>query len=172
MKIVVLLLIAALLILAVVALIAASDRTDRRPVALFDLDRYLGTWYEVARYDHPFERGLTDVQARYERLPGGRIAVENSGVELRTGRRRLAHGKAYALAVPGRLRVSFFWIFYADYNVLELGDDYEWALVGGSSSKYLWILARTPSLPARTVNHILRLAEARGYRTGKLLFTA
>ena len=75
-----------------------------------------------------------------------------------------------ATAMPGRLRVSFFWFFYSDYNVLELGPDYDWALVGGGSSKYLWILSRTPRLPSRTLNHILRLAEARGYRTGKLLF--
>ena len=72
--------------------------------------------------------------------------------------------------MPGRLRVSFFWFFYSDYNVLELGPDYDWALVGGGSSKYLWILSRTPRLPSRTLNQILRLAEARGYRTGKLLF--
>ena len=72
--------------------------------------------------------------------------------------------------MPGRLRVSFVWFFYSDYNVLELGPDYDWALVGGGSSKYLWILSRTPRLPSRTLNHILRLAEARGYRTGKLLF--
>ena len=146
MKIVILLLAAALLILGAVAVAAASDRTDRMPVAVFNL------------------------QAHYELLSDGRVTVENSGVDYRSDRRKRARGKARATAMPGRLRVSFFWFFYSDYNVLELGPDYDWALVGGGSSKYLWILSRTPRLPSRTLNHILRLAEARGYRTGKLLF--
>lgn len=170
MKIVILLLAAALLILGAVAVAAASDRTDRMPVAVFDLRRYMGTWYEIARYDHSFERRLAGVQAHYELLSDGRVTVENSGVDYRSDRRKRARGKARATAMPGRLRVSFFWFFYSDYNVLELGPDYDWALVGGGSSKYLWILSRTPRLLSRTLNHILRLAEARGYRTGKLLF--
>lgn len=169
MKIVILLLVAVLLILAV-AVVSASDRIDRKPVGLFDLQRYLGTWYEIARYDHSFERGLAGVQAHYELWPDGRIGVVNSGVDYRSDRRKEAHGRAHATAVPGRLRVSFFWIFYSDYNVLELGPDYDWALVGSRSSKYLWILSRTPVLPGPTLNHILRLAEARGYDTRKLLF--
>ena len=141
MKIVILLLAAALLILGAVAVAAASDRTDRMPVAVFDLRRYMGTWYEIARYDHSFERRLAGVQAHYELLSDGRVTVENSGVDYRSDRRKRARGT-----------------------------DYDWALVGGGSSKYLWILSRTPRLPSRTLNHILRLAEARGYRTGKLLF--
>ena len=169
-KIVILLLVAALLILGAVAVAAASDRIDRTPVPVLDLRRYMGTWYEIARYDHSFERRLAGVQAHYELRPDGRVAVENSGVDYRSDRPRRAHGKAYATTVPGRLRVSFFWVFYSDYNVLELGPDYDWALVGSRQSKYLWILSRTPRLPSRTLNHILRLAEARGYRTGKLLF--
>ena len=142
MKIAILLLAAALLIPGVVAVAAASDRTDRMPVAVFDLRRYMGTWYEIARYDHSFERRLAGVQAHYELLSDGRVTVENSGVDYRSDRRKRARGKARA----------------------------DWALVGGGSSKYLWILSRTPRLPSRTLNHILRLAEARGYRTGKLLF--
>ena len=169
MKIVIVLLIAALLIVAVVA-VSASGRIDRKPVALFDLKRYMGTWYEIARYDHSFERGLERVEAHYELQPDGRVSVLNSGFDYSSDRRKEAHGKAHATEVPGRLRVSFFWIFYSDYNVLELGPDYDWALVGSRSSKYLWILSRTPTLPAGTLNHILRLAGARGYNTGKLLF--
>ena len=102
------------------------------------------------------------MQAHYELRPDGRVAVENSGVDYRSDRRKRARGKAHATATPGRLRVSFFWFFYSDYNVLELGPDYDWALVGSSSSKYLWILSRTPRLPSRTLNHILRLAESAG----------
>ena len=84
MKIVILLLAAALLILGAVAVAAASDRTDRMPVAVFDLRRYMGTWYEIARYDHSFERRLAGVQAHYELLSDGRVTVENSGVDYRS----------------------------------------------------------------------------------------
>lgn len=149
---------------------AVTDRTDRTTVPSFDLARYMGTWYEIARYDHSFERGLDGVRAEYELKPDGRVGVVNSGTVSRSGRSKCARGKAYAAGVPGRLRVSFFWFFYSDYYVMELGGDYDWALVGSRSSKYLWILSRTPTLPCRTLNHILRLAQRRGYRTDKLLF--
>ena len=162
---------AALLVLIIgVVYGGVTDRTDRTPVPSFDLARYMGTWYEIARYDHPFERGLAGVQARYELRPDGRIGVFNSGTDYRSGRCKRARGKACAGQVPGRLRVSFFWVFYSDYNVMELGGDYDWALVGGGSAKYLWVLSRTPTLPAHTLNRILRLAERRGYRTDRLLF--
>ncbi len=160
MKIAIVLLAAALLVIGVVYG-RAADRTDRTPVPSFDLARYMGTWYEIARYDHPFERGLAGVQARYELRPDGRIGVFNSGTDYRSGRCKRARGKACAGQVPGRLRVSFFWVFYSDYNVMELG---------GGSAKYLWVLSRTPTLPAHTLNRILRLAERRGYRTDRLLF--
>lgn len=101
------------------------------------------------------------MQARYELRPDGRIGVFNSGTDYRSGRCKRARGKACAGQVPGRLRVSFFWVFYSDYNVMELG---------GGSAKYLWVLSRTPTLPAHTLNRILRLAERRGYRTDRLLF--
>ena len=98
MKIAILLLAAALLIPGAVAVAAASDRTDRMPVAVFDLRRYMGTWYEIARYDHSFERRLAGVQAHYELLSDGRVTVENSGVDYRSDRRKRARGKARACA--------------------------------------------------------------------------
>lgn len=170
MKTVFLLLPAAALLLSAGTAAAASDRPDRTPVPTLDLARYMGTWYEIARYDHSFERHLTAVRARYEPGSKGRIAVTNSGVDTRTGRSKTAHGKAHATSLPGQLRVSFFWFFYSDYNVLELGPDYDWALVGSKSPDYLWILSRTPMLPEQTLARILQLAEARGYDTSKLLF--
>lgn len=169
MGIVILLLAAALLILVVVYASGADDK-NRTTVPSLDLPRYMGLWYEIARYDHPFERGLDRVRAQYELRPDGSVGVLNSGADLRTGRRKQARGKAHVSRLPGRLRVSFFWIFYSDYNIMELAGDYSWALVGGSSPKLLWILSRTPVLPAHTLNRILRLAEQRGYRTDKLLF--
>ncbi|MEI3528569.1 lipocalin family protein [uncultured Alistipes sp.] len=168
MKIVYMLLLVVVLALAV-GYCRAGREVNRTPVRTFDLNRYLGTWYEIARFDFRFERGLDHVQATYERRPDGLILVRNSGREVRTGKRRVAEGKARLTKVPGRLRVSFFWIFYSQYNVLELGEEYEWALVGGRSAKYLWILSRTPELPPETYHHIVQLARARGYDTDRLL---
>ncbi|WP_295935985.1 lipocalin family protein [uncultured Alistipes sp.] len=139
-------------------------------VPSFDLARYMGIWYEIARYDHSFERGLEHVRAEYTLQPDGSVKVLNSGVDGRTGKIKRAEGNAHAGKRPGALRVSFFWIFYSDYNVLELGAEYDWALVGSRSSRYLWILSRTHTLPDQTLNHILHLAQQRGYNTGKLIF--
>lgn len=151
---------------------AARDGIDRTPVASLELERYMGTWYEIARYDHSFERGLCRVRVHYRMLPGGRIRVVGEGVKYRTGARRSVRGKARTALTPGCLRVSFFWFFYSDYLVLELGENYQWALVGGRSADRLWILSRTPDMPGRTLNRILRLAQKRGYSTGKLLYVA
>lgn len=166
-----------LFVLLVVAVVVAgvaygrgTDNIDRRTIPAFDVRRYMGDWYEIARYDHAFERGLVEVRASYRLVSDGRVEVLNSGTDLKSGKRRTARGKARLTTRPGRLRVSFFWIFYSDYNILELGRDYEWALVGSSSDKYLWILSRTPTLPAVTLNRILRLAEQRGYRRDRLLY--
>lgn len=164
---------AALLALGALAMAAAAGRrrrTKRRPVASFDLHRYMGRWYEIARFQMPFEKGLDHVQARYELRPDGKVTVINSGRDMRTGKRREARGKAHATRTPGRLRVSFFWFFYSDYVVLDLGKNYEWSLVGSRSRKYLWILSRTPRLSERTLGHILRSAQRMGYPVHKLRF--
>lgn len=163
-----LILLAVLLLALGVLHAVASDGTDRTPVGSFDLGRYMGTWYEIARYEHRFEQGLEAVEASYALRPDGMIEVVGSGEDFHTGRRRVSRGKARPGRLPGQLRVSFFWFFYTDYNVLELGDDYDWALVGGRTSKYLWILSRTPTLPAATLNRILHRAARRGYSTGRL----
>ncbi len=167
---------ALMLILLLVSLFLAgavfgpgTDGVDRRTVPALDLDRYMGEWYEIARFDHPFERGMTAVRARYTRRPEG-IEVVNSGLRAVSGRRKEVRGKARTTSDPGRLRVSFFWFFYSDYDVLELGEEYDWALVGGSSPKRLWILSRTPRLSAPTLDRILRLAARRGYDTEQLIF--
>lgn len=171
MKILVLVL-AGVLLVGIAAVVGAkTPRTvDRRLVPNVDLERYMGVWYEIARFDHSFERGIEAAQAVYELQPNGRVTVTNSGVDARTGARRTAHGKARTTSDPGRLKVSFFWIFYSDYNILELDPDYRWALVGSRSMNFLWILSRTPSLPQETLDAILRLARARGYDTERLIY--
>lgn len=128
----------------------------------------MGRWYEIARFDHSFERGMEYVTADYTLLDDGTVEVVNSG--MRGGEPHTAHGRAKATDTPGRLRVSFFWIFYSDYNVLAMGDNGEWALVGSRSPKYLWILSRTPHLEHGVLDSILAAAEARGYDTSKLIY--
>ncbi len=120
---------------------------DKTTVKQLDLERYLGTWYEIARFDHRFERGLVGVTANYSLRDDGKIKVVNEGYKKTLdGKHDVAVGKAKTTDDPGRLKVSFFWIFYADYLVLELGENYQWALIGSTSDKYLWILSRTPIL--------------------------
>lgn len=114
----------------------------------FELTKYLGTWYEIARFDHPFERGLQGVTATYSLKPDGKIKVLNQGYKNSLhGKLNKAVGKAKLTSpeTPRNLLVSFFWIFYAPYNILELDPDYRYALIGSSSSNYLWILSRTPN---------------------------
>jgi apolipoprotein D and lipocalin family protein len=138
----------------------------------FDLNRYLGTWYEIARLDHSFERGLTHVRAHY-RLDGkGGVIVLNQGFDPQEGRWKEALGKGRFVAEPnlGRLKVSFFGPFYGGYNLLTLDGDYRHALVCGNDRSYLWILAREPSLPQATVTALVAQAKALGFPTEGLIY--
>ncbi len=150
--------------------IGCRRHIDRSTVRNLDVKRYLGHWYEIARFDNFFEEGMDHVEAEYELLTSGDIRVINSGHDTLTGDLRVREGKAHTTRRPGRLRVSFFWIFYSDYNVMEIADDYSWALVGSRSPKYLWILSRTPALPQVTIDTITAKARLRGYDTDGLLF--
>ena len=158
------------IIMAATGCSAQRSSIDRTTVASLDVKRYMGTWYEIARYDHSFERNMERCKAQYTLLPDGKIVVENSGYNSRTGRYKTSVGKAKAGESAGQLRVSFFWFFYSDYNILALDDNYDWALIGSRSPKYLWILARTPSLPQETTEHITAIAKERGYDTSKLIW--
>ena len=143
---------------------------DYSTVSSLDINRYLGRWYEIARFDHSFERDLEQCEAFYRLMPKGKISVENTGVNSRTGKRKTSYGKAHAGKYPGQLRVSFFLFFYSDYNVMAIDENYQWVLVGSNSPKYLWILSRTPALPQSTLNTILDIARKRGYDTSKLIY--
>ena len=158
----------AAILLSVSACNAQSINTTT--VDNLDLKRYMGRWYEIARYDHRFERNMERCEAFYAIEPDGKIAVRNSGIDAKTGMLRITDGKAKLGKKPGQLRVSFFLFFYSDYNILALGEDYDWALVGSKSPKYLWILSRTPSLPESTLEYILSEADARGYNTDGLIW--
>ncbi|MCG6188540.1 lipocalin family protein [Maribellus maritimus] len=148
-----------------------SGTMDYSTVKELDVERYLGTWYEIARYDHRFERDLVGVTATYSKRDDGEIEVVNRGYKNSlNGELSEAVGKAKLTDEPGKLKVSFFWIFYADYNVLELDENYQWALIGSSNDKYLWILSRTTQLDEHVLIGILKKAEQRGYSASKLIW--
>lgn len=144
---------------------------DQTTVKELDLNRYLGTWYEIARFPHSFEKGLVGVTANYSLRADGKIRVINKGYENSlNGKLSVAEGKAKIpdKADPGKLKVSFFWIFYADYYVLELDAEYKYVMIGSSSPKYFWILSRTPQMDESTYNMLLDKARTRGYNLDKL----
>ena len=145
---------------------------DKTVVKDLDINRYLGKWYEIARYDHRFERGLVGVSATYSLRNDGKIKVVNSGFkETLDGKRSDATGKAKIPdpTTPSKLKVSFFWFFYGDYFVLELEENYQWAVIGSSSDKFLWILSRTPQMDKNVYNNLLNNLTDRGYNMDNLI---
>lgn len=137
-----------------------------------DLQRYLGTWYEIARFPHSFEKGLQGVTATYSLRDDGLIRVENKGYKnTLDGKMSVSVGKAKRRSdtEPARFKVSFFWFFYAPYDVMELDPDYQWALIGSASPDYLWILSRTPQMDEGLYQSIVQKARDRGFDTSKLI---
>jgi len=140
-----------------------------------ELERYLGRWYEIARLDHSFERGLSNVSATYSWREDGGIRVLNRGYNAASGEWEEAVGKAYAIdrSDVGRLKVSFFGPFYGGYNIIALDKvNYSYSLVCGPDRSYLWILARTPQLDAVVLQDLLRQARALGFATDKLIMVS
>lgn len=146
---------------------------DNSTITVFDLNRYLGKWYEVARYDHAFERNLVGTTAEYSLRDDGMIKVLNSGyLYTLDGKFKESVGKAKPNknGKPGQLRVSFFGPFYSNYYILDLAPDYSYSVVGSSSPKYLWILSRTPQLKPEVQSKIVKDLQHRGYDTSKLIW--
>lgn len=146
---------------------------DSTVVKKLIINKYLGKWYEIARFDHNFERGLVGVTANYSMREDGKIKVINSGYKgTLSGKYSEAIGKAKIpdpKNEPAKLKVSFFWFFYGDYYMLELDENYQWAIVGSSSDKYLWILSRTPQIDDKLYASLLKKIEKRGYDILKLI---
>ena len=158
-------------LLAHTACQANPPQIDNSTVKQLDINRYMGKWYEIARYDHPFERGMSHVYTEYSLLDNGKIHVVNKG--LKNGKPKEAIGKGkqpHPIEHPGRLKVSFFLWFYSDYYILELDEDYQYALVGSSSDNYLWILSRTPEMQKAQLDGLLQKIIQRGYDVSKLIF--
>lgn len=151
---------------------AQNRMIDKTVVKELDIDRYLGTWYELARYDHRFEQGLVGVTASYSFRDDGKLKVVNTGYKgTIDGEKSEAIGKAKIPdpAIPSKLKVSFFWIFYGDYFVLELDKNYQWAIIGSSSDNYLWILSRSPQIDDTLYQELLNKLTRRGYDVNKLI---
>ena len=141
-------------------------------VSGFDLNRYLGTWYEIARLDHPFERGLSNIMATYSLRDDGGVKVINRGYNVEDQEWDEADGKAYFVGDEdvGQLKVSFFGPFYGGYNVIELDKEgYQYSMVAGPDRSYLWILSRTPEMDPEVLQTLIAKARDLGFATDELI---
>jgi apolipoprotein D and lipocalin family protein len=139
----------------------------------FDAQRYLGTWYEIARIDNSFEKGLEQVAANYSLNKDGSMRIVNRGFDPKSNKWKEAEGKAYFVfgSDTGQLKVTFFWPFYGGYNVIALDEhQYSYALVCGNSKSYLWILARQPELSRMVIASLVQKAKSMGFDADALIF--
>ena len=144
-----------------------------KPVDNFKLEKYLGKWYEIARLDHRFERGLTRITADYSLRDDGGVRVLNRGYSAEENSWKDAEGQAYFVKGPdqGYLKVSFFGPFYGTYVVFELDhENYQYSLVSGPNKSYLWLLARSPKIKEETKDKLISKAAALGFDTKKLIY--
>ncbi len=151
---------------------------DVKVIESFDANQYLGTWYEIARLDHGFERDLENVTATYSLREDGGIKVINRGLNAKSKEWKEAEGKAYFVDAPnsdksntGRLKVSFFGPFYGAYNIIELDKPYyNYVMICGPNKSYFWILSRTPQLPYPIKQHLIARAKELGFATDQLIY--
>ncbi len=163
----------AIILLALMLTACLGMPRSLKPVNEFELNRYLGKWYEIARLDHSFERGLSRVTAEYSLRDDGGVKVINRGYSAETGQWQQAEGKAYFVGDSnvGYLKVSFFGPFYGSYVVFELEkNNYDYAFVSGPNNDYLWLLARTPKVSRDVIKRFEALAKTYGFDTQKLIY--
>lgn len=162
-----------ILLIALMTLAGCTGKPDNiKPVENFQAEKYLGTWYEIARIDHRFEKGLTRVTAEYSKREGGGITVVNRGFDAKSGKWKESAGKAFFVEGEdkGHLKVSFFGPFYGAYIVFELDQpDYQYALVSGPDTSYFWLLSRTPTMDATLREQLIDKAVAKGFRREDIL---
>lgn len=156
-----------------VLLSACTSLPDNvEPVKNFDVNKYLGKWYEVARLDHSFERGLSKVSAEYVMREDGGVDVINRGYSEQDKEWNEALGKAYFVddKNTGHLKVSFFGPFYSSYVVFELGEQYDYAFISGFNTNYLWLLSRTPTVDDAIKQRFISQAKEKGFDTSELIW--
>lgn len=148
-----------------------SDMLAVQTVAHVDLNRYVGLWYEIGRYPNSFQKGCRDSTAMYTVRPDGEIDVLNSCRDERDNKLREAKGRAWVVdkTSNARLKVTFFWPFRGDYWIIDLGREYEYAVVGTPNRQYLWILSRTPEMHPDVLAKILENIDKQGFDRDKLL---
>lgn len=149
----------------------SRSTADLAAVRNFQVEKYLGRWYEIVRLPHYFEHDLDEVTADYSMNPDGTVKVVNRG--WRSGEKKEIIGKAKLKhpemrPLTGELRVSFFGPFYSDYRIIELAPDYSYAVVTGSSRNYLWILSRRPAMPQALLQELLTRLKGQGFAVDKL----
>lgn len=164
-----------LLILSIFSLFTACAGIPEgiEPVNNFDVNRYVGKWYEIARLDNRFERGLDQITAEYHLRDDGGLTVINSGYNIESGKQEFAEGKAYFTGSSdvASLKVSFFGPFYGGYHIIELDkDNYRYVMIAGSDRDYLWILSRTPKLDEAVLKNLIAKAKSLGFLTDTLIF--
>jgi apolipoprotein D and lipocalin family protein len=170
-----------IVIIAVMALgllfsgcVKSSGVPPLKTVAHVDLGRYIGTWHEIARYPNSFQKGCTGSTATYTLREDGEIDVVNRCRDDSDGSLREAKGRAWVVdpTSNARLKVSFFWPFRGDYWIVDLGSDYEFAVVGAPSRKYLWVLSRTPHMDDDVFNGIMERIEQLGFERDRVVKSA
>ncbi|NVC95609.1 lipocalin [Vibrio natriegens] len=165
-------LIKSLLLLSVAVLFGCTSKPEGvEPIQNFELKPYLGKWFEIARLDHSFERGLSNVTAEYELREDGGVTVINRGYSQQEQRWKQAEGKAYFVDEPstGHLKVSFFGPFYSSYIIFELGEDYDYAFISGYNRDYLWLLSRQPQVDSATLERFKQVARDKGFAVDELI---
>lgn len=160
-------------IISALALISCSSNKDLKTVADVDLEKYQGKWYEIARFPNSFEKGLVCVTANYKLLNNGKIEVINKGIK-ESDRNKIEESKGKAWVPnaddPSKIKVSFFWPFAGDYQIMALDANYNYALVGSPTLDYLWILSRTKSLDDQIIKQLKQEAAQQGFEVARLEF--
>ena len=168
-----------LIVLCFTLFSCSDEQSNIKVVDSIDVNQYLGTWYEIARLDHSFERGLQNVTANYSKNENGTIKVINRGFDTKKNEWKEAEGKAYFVdsanrdgSNTGKLKVSFFGPFYGSYNIIELDKPYYNYAMVTSGKNYLWILSRTPQLTYPIKQHLVARAKELGFATDDLIYVA
>ena len=163
-----------ILLILISCLFAACVNIPDKATAVknFEKEKYLGQWYEIARFDFKFERDLNNTTANYSLNDDGSIKVLNKGYNYKTNKWKDAEGKAKFVNSDkeGRLKVSFFGPFYSGYNIISIGGDYEYALIMGDNLDYIWFLSRYKTMPQEIKDKYVKIATEVGYDTGKLIW--
>ena len=161
------------MVLLITGCLGMPDKVE--PIEDFELNQYLGKWYEIARLDHSFERGLSKVSAEYSIKQDGGVKVLNKGFSEADNEWQEAEGKAYFVNEDsqGYLKVSFFGPFYGSYVIFELEkENYQYAFVSGPNTDYLWLLSRTPTVEPEILEKFIKLSKQRGFNTDELIYVS